>query len=52
MNGEQDVLNCNVGIPRRETDVGVNVEHPRDIVNTKPQIGQWWAGGGLGKDGW
>lgn len=52
MNGEQDVLNCDVGVPRREAGVGGNVEHPGEIANTKPQIGQWWAGGGLGKDGW
>jgi len=51
MDGEQDVLNCDVGFPRREAGVGGDVEQPGEIAHAKSQSGQWWARGGRRKDG-
>ncbi len=52
VNGQEDVLDGDIGIPRREAGVGGNIEQPRQVTHTKPQSGQWGARGRLSKDCW
>lgn len=50
IDGEEDVLDGDIGLPGREAGVGGNIEQPRQVTHTKPQSGQWGARGRLSKD--
>jgi len=52
VDGEQHVVDSDVGFPGRESGVGEDVEHPWKVTHTKTQRGQWRAGSGRGEDGW
>jgi len=43
VDGEEDVLDGDIGFPGREARVGGNIEQPRQVTHTKPQSGQWGA---------
>ena len=51
VDGEQHVVDSDVGFPRRECGIGENVEHPGEVTHTKSQRGQRRVGGGRSEDG-
>jgi hypothetical protein len=50
VDGEQHVVDGDVGLAGRESGVGENVEHPGQVTHPKTQGGQRRAGGGRGED--